>query len=253
MKTSHFLLLISTLACATFASAEALDNNTLIKQADALDARLENRKALELYQEVEKSGPPSVDLLCKISRQYGLMMTDTTSVPEKKELGAKAIEYSKRAVEADEHNGKAQMCLAACYGRLAPLLDNKTKVAYSKLVKEHADKALALIPNEDLVYHILGAWNYELSSLNPILRAFAKIVYGDIPASSFEKAEENFKKAIQLNPDRLANHVELGRTYAAMGKKEEARKELNRGLEMPCKDKDDPESKHRAHEALGKL
>jgi predicted Zn-dependent protease len=62
-----------------------------------------------------------------------------------------------------------------------------------------------------------------------------------------------FKTAVKLRPDRLIHHIELGRTYAQMGKTEEARKALNKGLAMPNTEKDDPESKRRGREALAKL
>ena len=148
----------------------------------------------------------------------------------------------------------AQLALAVSYGRVAPYLDNKTKIAYSKLVKEHADKARQLDPkSNDLVYHVLGAWNYELANLNPVLRAIAQLIYGKLPNASNEAAAENFKKAIELNPRRLANHIELGRTYAAMGKDDEARTALEKGLSLPIRQRDDPETKARGRAALKKL
>jgi hypothetical protein len=51
----------------------------------------------------------------------------------------------------------------------------------------------------------------------------------------------------------LIHHIELGRTYAQMGKAEEARKAINKGLAMPETEKDDPESKRRGRAALEKL
>ncbi len=39
------------------------------------------------------------------------------------------------------------------------------------------------------------------------------------------------------------HYIELGRIYAQMGRKEEARKNIQKGLAMPDKEKDDPEMK----------
>ena len=147
----------------------------------------------------------------------------------------------------------AQLALAICYGRLAPLLDNKTKIAYSKLVKEHTERALSLEPSSDHGYHVLGAWHYELASLNPVLRTIVGLVYGALPPASHEEAARLFKKAIAMRPDRVSHHVELGRTYIAMGSAELARVELNKGLALPNREKDDPETRSRAREALRKL
>ena len=39
------------------------------------------------------------------------------------------------------------------------------------------------------------------------------------------------------------HYIELGRIYAQMGRKEEARKYIHKGLAMPEQEKDDPEMK----------
>jgi tetratricopeptide (TPR) repeat protein len=147
----------------------------------------------------------------------------------------------------------AQLSLAVCYGRLAPLLDNKTKIGYSKLVKSCAETSLALDSSNDLTYYLLGSWNYEMANLNPILRAVAQLIYGQMPSASNDDAVKFFKKAIALNSQRAASHVDLGRTYIAMGKNDLAKEELNKGLALPNREKDDPDVKQRARDALKKL
>jgi tetratricopeptide (TPR) repeat protein len=242
-----FLILLGCLN----ARADSLD--ALMSKGDALDQRLDNRRALDTYLAAEKLGPPNAELLRRIAREYGELMADTDSGDQKRELGQQALDYAKKAVAADPHNAMAQLAMAVCYGRLAPLLDNKTKIAYSRLVKEHADESLALDPNNDLTYNVLGSWNYELAGLNPFLRALAGMIYGRLPDASYEESVKDFQKALQLNPNRLANHIGLGRAYAALGKTAEARAELRRGLSMPNQEKDDPFVKEQGRETLRKI
>jgi len=92
-----------------------------------------------------------------------------------------------------------------------------------------------------------------MAGLNPVLRAIAKLIYGDLPAASYEEAVKDFKKAIELAPQRVAHHVELGRTYAALGQKDLARAEIDKGLALPNREKDDPGTKERGRETLKKL
>jgi tetratricopeptide (TPR) repeat protein len=224
-----------------------------MKRGDALDAKLRTKEALEVYLEAEKLDPNNAELLHRIAKQYGESMLDVSSKAEKKALGEKSLAYSKRSVAADSKNAMAQLALAVSYGRVATYLDNKTKIAYSKLVKEHVDKSIALDPRNDLAWHVLGVWQYEIANLNSILRAIAGLVYGSIPSASNEDAVKAFKKALELNPRRVANHVELGRTYFAMGKKAEAKAELEKGLSLPDQQRDDPDVKQRAREALKKI
>jgi tetratricopeptide (TPR) repeat protein len=249
MKTCALSLAICLLA--VLARADSPD--ALIKQGDALDAKFENQKALDVYLAAQKLGPPNAEILRRIAQEYGELMADTNSDEQKRALGEKALDYAKQSVAADPKDAMAQLALAVCYGRIAPLLDNKTKIAYSRLVKQYADAALALDPNNDLTYNVLGSWNYELAGLNPFLRAIAGFIYGSVPDASYEDAVKDFQKALELNPNRLANHIGLGRAYAAMGKTTEAKAELERGLAMPNVAKDDPFVKQQARETLSSI
>ena len=245
------LTILLALADGTFAASPEVAD--AIARGDAFDQQLKTKEALTAYLDAEKLGGNDATLLRKISREYALSMADVAAKAEKRTLGETALAYAKRAVATDPKDPTAQLALAICYGRLAPLLDNKTKIAYSKLVKEHAEKSIALGGSDDYAYHVLGAWHYEMANLNPVLRAVAKLIYGAFPPASYEDAVKNFKKAVSLAPQRVAHRVELGRTYAAMGQTELARVELNKGLSLPNREKDDLESKQRARESLEKL
>lgn len=232
---------------------QADDCRAWIARGDALDAQVQTPRALRCYLEAEKQEPCNAALLCRIAKQYCDSMADVEAKGEKRALAQKALAYAERAVAADPHNGTAELLVAVSYGRLTKLVDSRTKVAYSKLIKQHAEKALALDPNDDLAYYVLGAWNYELANLNPFLRTMAKWIYGGVPAASNAEAVSCFKKAMALNPRRVANYVELGRTYAAMGKTAEARALLLQSLAMPDPGKSDPYARKRAQTALKKL
>lgn len=233
--------------------AHAGDVTPLIKEGDKFETQFQVEKALAVYQEADKEDPNDTKVLHRIAREYAEMMTPNLSQDEQLSLGKKALSYAERAVQAGPGNAKAHLALAICLGRVAPLLDNKTKISYSKRIREEAEKSISLDPGDDRAYYVIGAWNYEIADLKPFLRELAKMIYGDMPDGSYERAVEDFKKAIALNPRRLASHVELGRTYLAMGKKEEAVAELKKGLNMPEKEKDDADTKARAREALAKL
>jgi tetratricopeptide (TPR) repeat protein len=237
----------ATSAESSSASAE------LVKQGDAFDAKLDNARALDAYLKAEMLGAKDAANFTHIARQYALLMNDTPSDDKQRELGEKALDYSKRAVTADPSYAKGQLSVAICYGRLIRFQGARTKVEYSRFVKEFADKALKLDPTDSYGYHVLGAWNYELAQMGAFTRTFVKVVYGGMPAASNEEAEKLFRKAVELAPDRVSHHAELGRTYAALGRKEEARTELNKALALPNREKDDPESKKRAKETLASL
>ena len=225
----------------------------LLKKGDALDAQLKTAEALSVFLEAEKADPKNAEILRRIAKQYGESMVDARSKDEKRRIALTALEYGLRAVDANPRNSMAQLSLAVCYGRAAPFMDAKTKIAYSRLVKEHAEISLGLDKRNDYAYHILGAWHYELANVGAILRGLCKLIYGDLPAASNEQAVEFFLKAIELGPNRVSHHIELGRVYATLGKKDLAQIEIQKGLNLPERERDDPDTKARGRETLKNL
>jgi tetratricopeptide (TPR) repeat protein len=243
------------LAGATAGASAAANDEVaaLLAQGDAFDAKLDNAHALESYLKAEQLGATDPDTLTHIARQYALLMNDTPADDRQRRLGEKALEYSRRAVAENPAHAKSVLSVAICYGRLVRFQDTRTKVEYSRYVKEYAERALKLDPTDSYAWHVLGAWNYELAQMGAFSRAFVKVVYGAMPPASNEEAVRLFRKAVELAPDRVAHHAELGRALAALGRKSEARLELNEALSLPSREKDDPESKKRATEALADL
>jgi len=252
--TAALLFALATVAAfgpaAAFASTDIAE---LVKQGDAFDAKLDTSRALEMYQKAEKLGANDAETLRRIARQYALSMNDVPSQDAQLKLGEQALAYARRAIAADPRNAKAQLSVAICYGRLVSHVGSRTKVEYSRLIKQYADEALRLDPADSYAWHVLGAWNYELAKMGPVLRTVVKVVYGGIPPASNEEARRLFRKAVELAPLRVSHHVELGRAYLALGEKAAARAELQQALRLPNQEKDDPESKRRATEALAQL
>lgn len=225
--------------------------SALITQADVLDEKKNDSKAaLALLLQADQQKPNDAEILRRIAKQEIQLFVDSKNDAEKKQLGATALDYAQRAVKADPNNAKAHLSLSIIYGRIAFLESNRRKVELSKLIESEAQTAARLDPREVYAWHVLGRWNYELAGFNPILKALAELIYGKFPDCSYEKAVEYFKKAIALEPKSVINHIELGRTYLAMGKKAEAKAELEKGLALPSTMKDDEETKARGRLAL---
>jgi tetratricopeptide (TPR) repeat protein len=234
-------------------SASAQDAGTLIQQGDVFDQKYQADEALKYYLPAEKLQANDADLLVKIARQYIYRMTALESTAAKLASAKTAQAYAERAVKADPKNSDAHLAIAVSLGRQAQLQGSREKVAASKPIKESAEKAAKLNPRNDYAWHILARWHQGIAGANSFLISIARLIYGEIPPASNEEAVKYFEKAISLRPDRLIHHLELGRTYAQMGKKEEARKLINKALAMPNREKDDPETKERGKKTLANL
>lgn len=191
MKALALLLFV-----ASSLYAQGVDE--LIKAGDALDEKNRNSEALSLYLKADAQKPNDAEILRRISKQYDQLMFDARNSSERKELDQKALDAAKRAVTADPNNAQAHLSLAIVYDRIAFNESPRRKVEMSRLIKQEADTALRLDPKNDYAWHVLGRWNYEISTFNPVLKVLAQAIYGKLPDASNEKAVECFKKAIAL-------------------------------------------------------
>jgi tetratricopeptide (TPR) repeat protein len=229
------------------------DADTLIAKGDEFDKRLQAKEALENYLPANKLEPDNVNLLVRIARQYRHLMADAPSKKEKLHLGAVSLEFANRAATLAPNNAEAQLSPAISYGKMLPFMGSKDQVNAAPRIKAAVDRALQLDPTNDNAWHILGRWNRVLADVNPVKRVLAKALYGDLPVTTNEAAEKCLLKAIEINPNRLIHYIELGHIYVQMGRKEDARKYLQKGLAMPDKEKDDPEMREIGRQLLEKL
>jgi tetratricopeptide (TPR) repeat protein len=246
-----FAVVFVLLLVRTGSAAESADH--LIDKAKVFDRKFQASEALPLYLAAEKIEPKNPDLLVRIARQYRYLMTDASDTKEKLRLGHLALDYSTRAAECGPKDCDAQLAPAITLGKMLPYMPTKEQVSASPKIKESVDKALAIDARNDNAWHILGRWNRVLAEISGAKRFLAGVIYGDLPKGSYEEAEHAMKKAIAINPNRLMHYIELGRIYALMGRKDEAREMINKGLGMTDAEKDDPETKERGRETLAKL
>ena len=243
-----FLVMVTCFAWSVSANVAEL-----IQQGDVYDKQLKPEAALKSYLPAEKLDPNNGALLVKIARQYIFRMDDLPSKSAKLESAKTALSYAERAVKVAPTESDSHLSVAICLGKMTPMLGIREQVEASRKIKTNAERAVKLNPSDDYAWHMLGRWHQALADMSGMTRTIAQLVYGNLPAASFEEAEKCFKKAIALNPKRLIHYIELGRTYALMGKSSEAKAMLQKGLAMPNLEKDDAESKTRGRETLAKL
>lgn len=245
--TPALLFLAAKVVCANESAED------LVAKGKVFEQKLDCREALPFYLAAEKLEPKNAEILVRIARQYRWLMTDATAKEEKLRLGNLALDYSARAAAAGPQDSDAQLATAITLGKMLPDLPAKEQIAASPRIKESADKAIQLDPRNGTAWHVLGRWNRVLADVNAVKRALAGMIYGGLPKGSLEEAERDMKKAIELNPDRVMNYIELGRIYEQMGRKDDAREAINKGLAKPDADKDDPAMKEIGRQTLAKL
>ncbi len=241
-----FLLLL--LATALSAAAAPVDD--FLREALAAEARLDSPRALELFQQADAAKANDAFIIQKIAKQYSDMVPDQPTDAGKKQFAQRGLDYAQRSFELEPTNAIYALSLAICHGHLALVSDIRTKVDYSRRIKEEAERSLQLDPNYAWAHHILGRWHYEVASLGTTARFFARLLYGGIPPASFQAGIAHLTRATELAPDELNHWIDLGFAYAANGQNSEACRNWKHGLAMPNRSKHDATAKQRAQAAL---
>lgn len=232
------------LLCLSFAQAATFEE--LLAKGDALDARMESRAALDVYLRALPLAPDRSGLLRRISKQYAEMIGDARDPEEKLRLARQAVDFAEKALAAPDADADARVGLAICLAKLGELSDNKTKVAFSRRIRELCLEALQMDPSHELAHHVLGRWHLEVAVMNPLVRGLARLFYGEIPAATIAEAERLLRRAMELNPRRVATKAELARVLWHQGRRDEARALLAEARALPRYNRDDPELLKRA-------
>ena len=220
-------------------TGQSQDVSALLRKADQLDAQEQTDAAIDALKQAEKVSPNNPDLLVKLSQAYSGKIDAAKDRAEKLHFANLCLEYAKKAGRAAPDNSEAHVCLSIAYGRMTDFVDNKTKMEYSKVVNTEAEKALELNPKNDLALLILARWNFDMATLNPLLKGIAQALYGQLPPASKEKAIEYFRRAIAVAPQRIIYHGAYAEALESMGKTQDAKAEWSKVKQLKPTDAED--------------
>jgi len=251
--------LVSALAVFGLAAGTvpAQSADELLKQGDESYSQKDDAKALEAYLAAVKAEPGRYEALWKASRSLvdngDLIDTKAKGWEDRqKKLYQDAAEHARKAVAANPNDTWGHHHLSAALGKYALTLGKKDQVRMSKEIKAEIDKAIELDGTNDLAYHALGRWHRKMAEIGGASRFFGGILFGGIPKGSFADSETYLKKAVELRPDYVNHHLELGRTYAALERYKDAVEEFQKCLDLPAATSKDPGYMKEAEAELAK-
>jgi len=223
--------------------------------ADEFAEKWDHENAIKYYLKVLEYDSTNYRAHWKLGDEY---TEKANNLPEdqedeKEDLFEKARLYAEKAIEINPDGFEGHVKLSTALGRLALFRGGKEKVKLSKKVKEEAEKALELNPESNIANHILGAWQQNVANLSGFLKFFAKVFFGEKLVGSNEEAVKYFKRAIELDPNYIEHYLELAKTYEYMDKDELQKEALQKVLELPATEEDDPKLKEEAKEMLEDL
>jgi tetratricopeptide (TPR) repeat protein len=226
-----------------------------VAEGDAAYAAFRAEAALKQFEAAIGAGASDPSLLVKASRtavDIGEGLTDSDRQAASFRLGE---QYARRAVEVAPRDAESQFALARALGRTALSVGVRTRVRYAVEVRDHALAALRLHPDHPGALHVMGMWNAEIMRLSGFERFLARTIMGGavLKTASWSEAVRYLERAVEVDPDRLTHHLDLGLVYRDVGETSKAVTELGTVVNGPRSDVNDPLYKRQAQAALAKI
>ncbi len=219
----------------------------LMARGDSLFAVYEYSSSAELYAQAAAEDSQSFDAYWKLGRSlnfYGEL------VPKDSQLVTfeKAESAEESALKLKDNSADAHFQLARAVGKIALFKGVFNSIGLAKRVKAEAEKALALDSLHDGAWHILGRWNREIGKKPKIFRAPL-----GLGSANKRDAIAFMQKALELNPNLIDHHLEMGKTYQQYDMYDQAREEFNKCLSLPGQGPLDDKYKNEAKKYLADL
>ncbi len=221
------------------------------QRADSLYESFQEKEALELYRNILDEEPQNYRALWRASFLYSRIGNRLNDEDDQKEYFNQGIDLAKRALEVDSADAQSHFVMSVAMGRKALISGARERVAASRAIKKHVDKALEYDENHAGAWHVLGRWHFKVANLSWIERAAANTLFGGIPGdASNQKAADAIQKAIDLDDNNILYYYDLAKVYDEMGRDQQAVSVCKNAVELKSRTPDDPRLKEQCRKLI---
>jgi len=222
------------------AQTGAEDPDALYRDRDHLESA---RKAEAAWARQLAADPRDFDAAWKLSKARYWLGTNGLPEPERKGALEQGISAARVAIALDAGRPEGHFWLAANMGALAESFGLRQGLKYRGAIRDALETVLEIDPafQDGSADRALGRWYFKVPGL-----------FG----GSNRKSEEHLRKSLAYNPRSVISHLFLADTLADMGRKDDARKELQAALDAPYDPDWAPEDRRfeeQARQLLAKL
>lgn len=222
-----WLVILAALLVLAPLSSRAADGPSAVRakidRADSMGPVRDDPKnilaAIELYEGALIAEPKNIEAHWKLSR--ALWWQGTHAKPEEKRIiFEKAIYYAEQCIILDPENTACHYWLGVNYAVYGEAMGVLKSLALVEPIKVEMNFVLEKEPGHSKAgaYVVLGRMDYKIPW-------FA--------GGSKKRSVELLKKALEISPDNVMARLFLAETYLFMGKKDLAKKELEKMLKAP--------------------
>lgn len=240
------LLLILSFLLTSVSTLRSQDIPALIREADRLESIPDEKAAFSKFKLVLKLDHSNLYALTKCSELCSRIGNREPDPKARDSYYAAAVIYARNALKLYPQSDEANVVMGIAIGRTSLVKSGKEKIIAAKDIMHYAEAALKINPNNFKAWHIIGKWNYEVSSLNFMEKAATKVFYGGLPNASLKNAIAAYEKARALKATFLLNYLELAKACKKNKEKQKALALLKALLLQPSQTEDDPRIKNEA-------
>lgn len=239
------------LPCASLAA----QGNDHLHRGDEAYAALRPSDALAHYEAAVARDSADYNALWKASRSLADLAEYEPDKSKRTGMYERAERLARLAVAVNPDDAEAHFHLARALGRVALSQGPKDRVKYGKAVRGEALEALRLDPDHPGALHVMGMWHAEVRRLPGIARFFAKSFLGGqiLGSAKWDEAVRLLSRAVEVDPQRLAHHLDLARIYRDIDKPDQARIHYQHVIEGAPTDFNDEHYRAEAREELARL
>jgi tetratricopeptide (TPR) repeat protein len=188
------------------------------------------KKALIPLEELNNSNPNNTDILLRLSITHHYLSEKAIVKKEDKENAQKAYKYIVQAYNLNSEDSNILKWYVIALGKTVEEESIRTQIKQSKNIENLSLKVIAMMPDDEFCYNIMGQWHYKLASLGKASRRIASILFSEPPQGSFEQAMYFLEKSLELNADYIGTYYWLGKVHLKLGNKQKAYELFNKGI-----------------------
>lgn len=219
---------------------------SLVKGDSLFDLHLYG-ESIPFYRQTCAGDSSDAEPFWKLGRSLNLL-GETTPKDSQLAVYEEARDAVKWALELNEVNAEAHFQLSRSLGKIALFKGIFKSASLARKVRKESMRALAIDSLHDGAWHILGRWHREVGKKSKFLR----IPMG-LGAANKEDALAYMKRAVELNPDYINHHLEMGITFMRFDNDDAARAEFEKCLELESERPLDEKYKKEAKKYLAEL
>jgi tetratricopeptide (TPR) repeat protein len=251
-------LAVGTLTLAPFVMVTPVSAQSAADYVAQGNAAYDARKVQDALADYDKAlsiDPRNYEALWRASRAAVDLGEFDPNETQRNGLFKTAADRAQLAVQVNPGAADGHFAVARAIGRMAQTLGARDRVKYAGVVRDEALSCLKIEPQHAGCLHVMGVWNAEVMRLNGITRMIARNFLGGkvFGEASWDSARKYLEQATTADPSRIVHRLDLGRVYADMGLKPQARTEFDAVLSGGIVDYNDPHYKEQAAAALKKL